>query len=285
MANEKKTKIRISRLIVFLLGFALCCYPLVSGIIEGYIQKNAVSTYKNSVDTLDEDKIKSILQDAEKYNSLLYQTMGASVGNSSKILNQDNYNKLLNVNGNGIMGTIEIPKINVNLPIYHGTSDDVLSKGVGHVEETSLPVGGNNTRSVLTGHRGLPMSKLFTRLDELTEDDLFYIKVCGQTLAYQIKEIKEIKPEEVDNLNIMPDQDLVSLITCTPYGINTHRLVVTGNRVEYNEIEHDEIKSKMMSTREVIFAGLPFVFLTIAVYQFVKDRKEKKSRNENEKEI
>lgn len=285
MVKDKKSKSKIIRIAVFVLGFVLCSYPLFSGIMEGYTQRNAVSTYNSSVEKLDEDKIKEALKDAEKYNSLLYQTMGALVGNSGEVLNHENYEKLLNVTGTGVMGTIEIPKINVDLPIYHGTSDEVLSRGVGHVEETSLPVGGKNTRSVITGHRGLPTSKLFTRLDELKKGDLFYIRVCGQTLAYQINDIQEIKPEEVDKLEIEPDQDLVSLITCTPYGINTHRLVVTGERVDYSEAEHNMIEGKMMSLREIFFTAIPFVFLIYAVYQFLKVRKEKKAKNENKTEI
>lgn len=283
MVKDKKMKSRIIRLIIFILGFTLCCYPLMSSFVESYEQRNAIATYGKSVETIDKDKIRDMLQEAEKYNSVLYQTMGASVGNSSEILNQ--YDELLNITGTGIIGTIEIPKINVDLPVYHGTSDEVLSRGVGHVEDSSLPIGGINTRSVLTGHRGLPTSKLFTRLDELQRGDLFYIKVCEQTLAYQINDIQEIKPEEVDKLEIEPDKDLVSLITCTPYGINTHRLVVTGERVEYIPAVHDEIENKMMSTREIIFTILPFAFLALAVYQIVKDRKEKKSSNENEKKI
>lgn len=288
MEIKKRFKGKMKQVVIFSIGFILCCYPVASGIVEGQIQKNAVKTYSNSVSTVDKAKIKTALKDAENYNSILCQTMGGSVavGNTNDILN--NYEHLLDITGNGIMATIEIPKISVNLPVFHGTSDEVLSKGVGHVQDTSLPIGGNNTRSILTGHRGLPTAKLFTRLDELEKGDLFYITVCEETLAYQVNDIQEIKPEDVSKLEIVSDKDLVSLITCTPYGINTHRLVVTGERVPYNKVTHDEIDSKMMSYRELIFTCLPFVFVLLAVYpygkSFINNLKKRKEKKADEKE-
>lgn len=283
MVKKEKLKKPI-RLMIFIIGFALCCYPLLSGILGRYNQQNLISTYANELKHQDETKIKEALKSAEKYNSMLYQTMGATIGNSSSILSEDNYKKMLDLTGTGIMGSIEIPKIGVNLPIYHGTSDEVLSKGVGHVLDSSLPVGGKSTRSVLTGHRGLPTAKLFTRLDELEKDDYFFIKTCDQILAYQVNKIEEIKPEDVEKLSIEADKDQVSLITCTPYGLNTHRLVVTGERVEYNEKQKQEIKSEMPSLRELAFTILPFVFLATFIYMIHKERKEIRSKNENKKE-
>lgn len=267
--------------IVFLVGLGCCSYPLVSSIYESYLQRNAIATYVDSVGTSDDSDIRSSLQDAHKYNSMLYQTRGASIGGISEgILSDDSYNNILKVSDDGVMGSIEIPKINVNLPIYHGTSDEVLSKGVGHIQESSLPVGGENTRSVLTSHRGLPNSKLFTRLDEMEEGDLFFIRVYDETLAYKVAKIETISPEEVEKLEIEPGKDLVSLLTCTPYGINSHRLVVTGERVEYSKADHDSIDKEMMSWRELLFASLPFIFIGIVVILYIKDRKEKKSNDE-----
>ena len=167
-------------------------------------------------------------------------------------LSDESYQELLNLSENGIMGTLQIPKINVNLPIYHGTDEEVLKNGIGHLQGSGLPVGGANTHCVLTGHRGLPNSKLFTRLDELENGDLFFIDVCGTKMAYQVKNLQIIKPEEVDCLNIEAEKDLVSLVTCTPYGINTHRLVVTGERISYQKGEEKKIKGKMMSVRELL---------------------------------
>ncbi len=283
MVRKEKLK-KPFRLFTFVIGFLLCCYPLVSGIVGHRNQQNLISTYGDKLKEQDETKIQEALKSAEKYNSVLYQTMGAMVGNSSDILGEDNYKKLLDLTETGIMGSIEIPKINVDLPIYHGTSDEVLSKGVGHVMDSSLPIGGKSTRSILTGHRGLPTAKLFTRLDEMDKGDFFFVNVCNQTLAYQVTKIEEIKPEDVDKLNIEADKDLVSLITCTPYGLNTHRLVITGERVEYDEKQKQEIQSQMMSPRELIFTVLPFVFLAVFIYMILKERKESKSKYESKKE-
>lgn len=283
MVRKEKLK-KPFRLFIFVIGFLLCCYPLVSGIVGHRNQQDLISTYGDKLKEQDETKIQEALKSAEKYNSVLYQTMGAMVGNSSDILGEDNYKKLLDLTETGIMGSIEIPKINVDLPIYHGTSDEVLSKGVGHVMDSSLPIGGKSTRSILTGHRGLPTAKLFTRLDEMDKGDFFFVNVCNQTLAYQVTKIEEIKPEDVDKLNIEADKDLVSLITCTPYGLNTHRLVVTGERVEYDEKQKQEIQSQMMSPRELIFTVLPFVFLAVFIYMILKERKESKSKYESKKE-
>ena len=171
------------------------------------------------------------------------------------------------------MGSIEIPRISVNLPIYHGTSDEVLSSGVGHVLGSSLPIGGADTRSLLTAHRGLPNSKLFTRLDEIIEGDLFFIRVQNNTLAYKVNKIEVINPEEVEKLKIKENEDLISLITCTPYGINTHRLVVTGERVPFDKEEYENIDKKVMSFREIAFTIIPLALLGLVIGLKVKDKK------------
>ena len=181
------------------------------------------------------------------------------------------------------MGTLQIPKINVNLPIYHGTDEEVLKNGIGHLQGSSLPVGGENTHCVLTGHRGLPNSKLFTRLDELENGDLFFIDVCGTKMAYQVKNLQIIKPEEVDCLNIEAEKDLVSLVTCTPYGINTHRLVVTGERISYQKGEEKKIKGKMMSFRELLFAAMPVVFICYAIVNLLRYGGGKKEREKKQR--
>lgn len=265
---------RIMSFLLFIFGFILCSYPLISSIVERQYQKDAVATYAKEVETIQEKDTRNYLEEANQYNSILYQSGNMLIeAQGTDILNEESYNQILNISDTGVMGSIDIPKINVNLPIYHGISDEVLSVGVGHLEGSSLPVGGSNTRTILTGHRGLPNSKLFTRLDEIEKKDLFFIHVLGNTLAYQVTEIKVIKPDETDSLHIVPDKDLATLITCTPYGINTHRLVITGERVAYEQKEYDEIKGEMMSLREMIFAVIPFVFLMIAVISHRKNKK------------
>ena len=155
------------------------------------------------------------------------------------------------------------------MPVYHGTDSDVLNVGAGHLEDSSLPVGGNNTHTVLTGHRGLPSSKLFTRLDELKKDDLFFIKVIDKTLAYKINKIEVVLPDKV-SYSIIDNQDLATLITCTPYGLNTHRLVITGKRVPYEEKEKKSIKSSIPSLREIIFYVIPVLFSVAGILFFRK---------------
>lgn len=241
-----------------------------------------ISTYESKVKHTDKAKINEQIQKAHNYNDMLFQTMGASVGDiDTDILSDESYENILNLAGKGIMGSIEIPKIGVDLPIYHGISDDVLSNGVGHLQNSSFPVGGENTRTVLTGHRGLPNAKLFTRLDELKKDDLFYIRVGNKTLAYQIYKIEIVKKEEApDVLGIEEGKDLATLITCTPYGINTHRLILTGKRVPYSEKKKDAIEPEMMSWRELLFTALPFliVFMLFVRY-FLNRRKERKLKS------
>lgn len=270
------------RKLIFVIGFLLCCYPLVSSLIEQQYQKSAVATYQQSVQDKDDSEIKTIIQKATEYNDMLFQTDGAIVGDvNSEILSEESYESLLN-QGTGVMGSIEIPKIGVDLPIYHGTEDDVLSNGVGHLEGTSLPVGGESTRCVLTGHRGLPNSKLFTRLDEIKENDLFYLNIFGETLAYKVNKIEVIEPDEVDKLHIQEGKDLVSLITCTPYGLNTHRLIVTGERVSYEKKVYESIKPNMLSGRELIFGALPFVFIGIQLVSFIRQKMKERKRNEEQ---
>lgn len=240
-------------------------------------QSQIVGTYASETKQLSAEEQKQILSDAENYNTMLYQTGGAVVGDASDSLMHENYEKLLDTSENGIMATLEIPKINVDLPVYHGTDDSVLSIGVGHIEGTSLPVGGASTHAVLSGHRGLPCSKLFTRLDELVKDDLFYIHVLDQTLAYQVEKIEVVEPDEVDALQIEADKDLVSLVTCTPYGLNTHRLIVTGHRVPYKEKQKESIQQGIPSMRELVFMILPFIFLIILIGLIIaQKRKERK---------
>lgn len=255
--------------IIFLAGLLLVFYPLISGTIERQHQRDAVATYQGNIKAEDKSHIQEDLIKASEYNDRLFQSQGAAVGNlQEEILSDENYECLLNISGTGIMGTIEIPKINVDIPIYHGTSDEVLSKGAGHFQDSSLPVGGNNTRCILTGHRGLPNSKLFTRLDELEKEDFFFLNTHAEVLAYCITELEIMEPEEAEMLEILPEKDLCTLITCTPYGINTQRLVITGERVPYEKVKYDNIKKKVPSFREFFFTGLPFGFMVVGVITF-----------------
>lgn len=250
--------------------------PVISSMMSRQQLKNTISSYKSSVSQESKNDLESELEKAQKYNSMLFQASGAIIEDlDSSILSDKSYDSLLSQGDSGIMGSIEIPKIDVDLPIYHGTSDEVLSNGVGHQQGTSLPVGGDNTHCVLTGHRGLPGSKLFTRLDEMEKDDLFYISVCGKILAYQVYDIQVVDPDNTDVMKILPDEDTVSLVTCTPYGLNTHRLVVTGKRVPYKKAQYKSIEQNIPSIREIIFTALPIVLIVILLIWKIKDWRRK----------
>ena len=254
-------------IVIFMTGLALVSYPVISNCIESKSQTGQIATYKEkTTDTAAEDK-RCMIEDAEKWNTELYMNQkGIPASREFK------YEDILDI-GNGMIGSIEIPCINVNMPIYHGTSDSVLSTGAGHIQDSSFPTGGKNTHAALTGHRGLPSSRLFTRLDELKTGDLFYINVLDETMAYKISRIETVLPEKV-NYSIQDDKDLVSLITCTPYGLNTHRLVVTGYRISYKESVKKEIKKNIISFREFVFYSLPVVFSAAGIFVFRK--KERK---------
>lgn len=278
----KPKKKRISTRFLYIVGVLLCAFPLLSSIYTGVEQNNMLSTYKSEVTATDTQTIKKQVELAHEYNEALFQISNSSVGDmSTDILSDESYNSILDITGKGIIGTIEIPKIDVNLPIYHGTDDDVLSNGIGHIQTSSFPVGGINTRTVVSGHRGLPNAKLFTRLDELVKNDPFYFKVGGETLAYKIYKIEVVKKDEApDVIGIEEGKDLATMITCTPYGINTHRLIITGKRVPYNPKKKKAIKPEVMSLREIAFTALPFVIVFILLVKYVlKKRKERRLRS------
>ena len=188
--------------VLFLLGFLCCCLPLLAHLYSQKEQEQVIATYQKTIQNKKLD-VKELRKQAEHYNSILYQTNGATLsGEDALLLGDASYASLLDTTGTGVMGSMDIPKIGVELPIYHGTSEEVLSKGIGHLQGSSLPVGGESTHSILTGHRGLPQSKLLTRLDELEEGDYFFFHVLDETLAYQVTEIQVVKPEEVSVLKI-----------------------------------------------------------------------------------
>lgn len=216
-------------LVVFLTGLSLLLYPTVSDYWNSLHQSRAIATYAEQVAELDDESYQQTWADAKAYNATL-------AGKKTRLVPTEEdtayYESLLDVTGNGIMGYIEIPSIGVSLPIYHGVEDTVLQIAIGHIEGTSLPVGGIGTHCVVSGHRGLPSAKLFTDLDKLAEGDVFLLRVLDEVLTYEVDQIHIVEPHEVDLLNISETEDLCTLITCTPYGVNSHRLLVRGHRIE-----------------------------------------------------
>lgn len=264
--SEKKGK--KFRNLLFWAGFLICIFPVISNIVERQRQADAVATYRQTMEKEDEKEIEEKWRQANEYNEMLFQAKGGIVEETE----EKKYEELLNIHGTDIMGSLEIPKIQVELPIYHGTEDEVLSNGIGHLEGTSLPIGGENTHSVLTGHRGLPSSKLLVRLDEMKIGDLFFIHTYKEVMAYKVEEIMVVKPEDTAWMEIKGEKDLVSLVTCTPFGINSHRLIVTGHRVDYKEKEYIKIKPQFPSVREIIVTVFPILFVVSIVVIEIKNR-------------
>lgn len=214
--------------IIFLIGLLLVLYPTVSNFLSNREQKKVIREYSNIVNNMDKEEKEAMYNEAVDYNKEIYEKGMIDYSNPDAV---QGYNDILDVSGTEIMGYISIPKINVELPIYHGTSDGVLQVAVGHLEGSSLPVGGENTHCVLSGHRGLPSADLFTHLDRLNVHDIFTISVLDKTLVYEIDQIKVVAPGDTQYLQIEDGKDYCTLLTCTPYGINTHRLLVRGVRV------------------------------------------------------
>ena len=212
----------------FLAGLSLLLYPSVSDYWNSLHASQAVASYDEEVRSLDRSQYEALWNDALDYNRSL---TGRSSHYALTEEQRAQYDSLLNVSGTGIMGYIEIPTIKLSLPIYHGTGDDVLQIAVGHIEWSSLPVGGAGSHCVLSGHRGLPSAKLFTNLDQLVEGDYFVIRVLDEVLTYEVDRILIVEPSEVDSLAIEAGMDYCTLVTCTPYGVNSHRLLVRGHRV------------------------------------------------------
>lgn len=241
MKRKRKKKKRnllllLAPVLLFAAGAGIFLYPAISNYLAERQQTEVIHTYQAKVDEMEQAEIDAAWQEAVVYNENLAgdPVHDPFIMGSGYVL-PDNYEEVLNVDGDGVMGYIDIPKIDVYLPIYHGTSEEVLAEGAGHLEMTALPIGGENRHSVISAHRGLPSAELFTRLDEMEAGDQFYIHVLDQTLAYEVDQIEVILPEELSLLQPEEDKDLVTLLTCTPYAVNTHRLLVRGTRVPYVE--------------------------------------------------
>ena len=286
MRSKKKKKITIKdiiRLIVLLVAFSVLLYPTFSSYLNEKNSSRVVSYYDAESVKMSEAEKEQMLEEARAYNQEM-------LGNIDLIdpFSQENteiderYQNLLNPDGTGMMGYIRIPKINVEIPIYHGTSESVLQAGVGHFWGTSLPVGGESTHTVLTGHRGLPTKTLFTNMDKLEIGDIFYIRVLDETLAYEVDQILTVLPSDTDALAIEPGKDYATLVTCTPYAINTHRLLVRGHRIPYEEatkeVPDQSVKPEMSFTAKVLIitTGIIFVGLILAIIYSIMDRKRRK---------
>ena len=235
----KKKMFTICTVLLFLVALCLTLYPLISNYVNQKYASQIHTAYQEVMEQIDDSALWEAKEQAEIYNHSLIpgaSTQDAYSQEGLKAASQD-YNSQLDVAGNGIMGYVEIPKISVNLPIYHGTENDSLERGIGHLLGSSLPVGGESTHTILSGHSGMASQKMFTDLEQLIVGDVFYLHILNETLAYQVVEINTVLPYNTSLLGIVPGEDLCTLVTCTPYGVNTHRLLVRGSRIPYAEAE------------------------------------------------
>lgn len=274
---KKKAK-TLAILLVFLIGLLIMLYPFISNFRNRMKTENLIGVYNGDVDKTSQRKLTEAYRKARTYNR------NHTVNTIVDIFNQDSpvrdeYMSLLNLSGNGMMGYIEIPEIHQRLVIYHGTGDEVLQKGCGHIAGTSLPVGGKSTHSVLAAHRGLPSAKLFTDIDRLKEGDEFYVFVLNHTLAYKVDQIKTVKPDNLDDLQIVKGKDYVTLFTCTPYAVNTHRLLVRGHRVPY--VPKDNAARTVMDSFEKYWIIIFVIgIIALAVVLWIKQKERKKIQKE-----
>lgn len=280
--------------LMFLLGFAILIYPTVSNQWNTYRQNQLISSYEELIGKMAEEDFTKEWEKANAFNDTIIHNniFGDVFGENGDDIKNTEYWQILNVGNDGVMGYVSIPKINVKLSIYHGTADDVLQTGIGHLNGTKLPIGGESTHSILAAHRGLPSARLFTDIDQLERGDMFYIHVLDETLAYQVDQILDMVDKD-DNetlqkaLQIEEGQDYVTLFTCTPYGVNSHRLLVRGTRVPYNgeeEIESTAAESMLKSIQNYymiyLILGLSVTLLVILLMRFLIKPGKKKHKKE-----
>lgn len=277
--KSKKSSI-LGGLLIIAVGLIVMMYPTIS---EGWNQmkaKNTITQYTEEIKSIDDDTLDKAYEEAVEYNKgCTINTPYDAFGQESKANSE--YDDVLNINGDGVMGYIEIPKIEQRLVIYHGTSEKVLQKGCGHLAGTSLPVGGKGNHAIIAGHRGLPTMKIFTDVDQLVEGDRFMLFILNKTLAYEVDQIKVVEPEDVEEMQQVEGKDYVTLVTCTPYGVNTHRLLIRGHRVKYNP-EEDSAEDSIISTwqRKLLLAFM--TFLIVVITSVMLDRRKNKKQHRRE---
>jgi sortase A len=271
-------------IVALLTGLSLLLYPQVSDYWNSIHQSRAIASYQEQLDATDNHVFEQMLADAQAYNESLRKSPNRYNRSEEELAW---YNSLLDISGTGIMGYIEIPILHVKLPMYHGVDESVLQIAAGHIEGSSLPVGGPGTHCVLSGHRGLPTARLFTDLDQLTVGDIFMLHVLDQTLTYEVDHIAIVKPDELSLLEIEDKQDLCTLVTCTPYGVNTHRLLIRGHRTNNlpeEKILRIEADAKQIDPMKVVpFVAAPML-AALFVLLLIQDHRRSKTRREHPEE-
>ena len=277
--NKKVTLILLS---IFLVGLLIFCYPTISQYYNSKVQAQNISDYDKFFDKLRVEDYTNEIEKAKEYNSKLNSLMYPLT--QYKLLNT--YNSVLNIRNDGMMGYISIPKLKLEIPIYHGTSATTLNVAAGHIQGSSVPIGGESTHAVISAHRGLPTSRLFTDINKLELGDTFEINVLGEVLTYEVDQIKIVKPEDVNDIKVIPGSDLVTLVTCTPYGINTHRLLVRGHRIETKNLSNKNIVNEAYKVDRIIVTSIiaiPVVLFVTLYISFKPNRKNIKNNIKNNK--
>ena len=280
---KKKTS-KIFIVVLFLAGLSLLLYPFVANQWNNYRQKQLISHYDQVVAEKEAEgalDYNAEWQKAQSYNQALLPSILPDAFAVAEASDEDDaYMSSLNIAGDGIMGTVEIPKIKITLPIFHGTDDEVLQKAAGHLEGSSLPVGGENTHAVITAHRGLPSAVLFTDLDKMQKGDHFLLHILNDTLCYEVDRITTIEPEETEALSVIEGMDIVTLVTCTPYGVNSHRLLVRGHRVPYDPkaLEDEGVPLNNMSLHTNYILWIVVGLLVTGLFSFFLYKREQKLR-------
>lgn len=279
----KRDKVGILLVLMLFIGVCGLLYPSVSQYWNSKTQTRAVENYQAILDSLKEEDYAAFFQEAEAYNKALLELEDHLVDYRYLA----GYNEILNISGNGIMGYVVIPKLGVELPVYHGISPEVLNIACGHLEGTSFPVGGASTHCVLSAHRGLPHAKLFTELDKMELGDTFTVTVLNRTVTYQVDQIKVVRPSEIDDVRIVEGQDHLTLLTCTPYGINSHRLLVRGTRIENAPpvlyVTSDAYRIDSLVATPVVAAPILFVLLIVLMIKY-RDKGSKPLISKEEEE-
>ena len=285
MKKKKRNWITPFLILILLVGLSLLLYPTVSDYWNSFHQSRAIASYAEDVAKLDTVQYDDLWKAAKKYNEALAK---GDINYVLKDEQKEKYESLLNVSGTGVMGYIEIPSINCSLPIYHGTDEAALQIAVGHLEWTSLPTGGESTHCVLSGHRGLPSAKLFTDLDRLVEGDIFVLRVLDEVLTYEVDQILIVEPEETEALQIEKGKDYCTLVTCTPYGINTHRLLVRGHRTEnlgesgFVRVTADAMQIEPLFVAPIV--AIPMLLVLLIILLLPKKKKYNLGGEDNEEE-
>ena len=285
MKKKKGNFTTLLLILVLLAGLSLLLYPPVSDYWNSFHQTRAIATYAENVAIMDQEQYDEIWAAAKAYNASLAERDNAFLLSDEQ---KEEYTRLLDVSGLGIMGYIEIPEIDVSLPIYHGTEESVLQIAVGHLEWSSLPVGGESTHCVLSGHRGLPSAKLFTNLDKLQTGDIFMLRILDDLLTYEVDQILIVEPQETGALRIEEGKDYCTLVTCTPYGINTHRLLVRGHRIDNIEeaktvrVTADAIQIEPLLVAPIV--AIP-ILLLLMILLLLPKQPQKKHGGDTDEEI